>query len=275
MTAPREGPDAPPTRADLERLASGVGRRQPVERQRLHELTAEGVERARRFLAGLRASPGTDPEPPRELLYDEPWSERSGHDVEVERRPFATRREAAEYLAPKLDGLRVVDDAGLWSWLGMFYFAGTVPRKNGAVDLPAVESFVFRDDPSTTEGRRSYQRRYRHYLRSAWRLHEQHADAAFLLDEPITAFPDLTDRILSNFRVFNSRGVVPLMLRLYTDGSGHKPLYPRSPGGLRHLIRVLDQLERTYDVYGMEPDALLRVLPSEFRAWDGVRGPQH
>ena len=39
-------------------------------------------------------------------------------------------------------------------------------------------------------------------------------------------------------------------------------------GGLRHLIRVLDQLERTYDVYGMEPDALLRILPEEFRQWD-------
>ena len=273
MTSPRGEADSPPARADLERLAAGVGQRRPVERQRLRRLTDRGIERARRFLAELRENPGASPEPPRELLYDEPWSERSGYDAEVERRPFATRREAAEHLAPKLEGLRVVDDAGLWSWLGMFYFASTVPRKNGAVDLPAAESFVFMDDTATTEGRRSYQRRYRHYLRSAWRLREQHPDAAFLLDEPIAAFPDLTDRILSNFRVFNSRGVVPLMLRLYTDGSGHKPLYPRSPGGLRHLINVLGQLERTYDVYGMEPDALLRVLPSEFRAWDGGPGP--
>ena len=273
MTSSRGEADAPPARADLERLAAGVGQRRPVERQRLHRLTAEGIERARRFLGELRENPGASPEPPHELLYDEPWSERSGYGAEVERRPFATRREAAEHLAPKLEGLRVVDDAGLWSWLGMFYFASTVPRKNGAVELPAAESFVFMDDTATTEGRRSYQRRYRHYLRSAWRLREQHPDAAFLLDEPIAAFPDLTDRILSNFRVFNSRGVVPLMLRLYTDGSGHKPLYSRSPGGLRHLINVLGQLERTYDVYGMEPDALLRVLPPEFRAWDGGPGP--
>ena len=67
---PDDGSDAPATRADLERLAAGVGRRRPVERQRLHRLTAKGVERAREFLADLRENPGKDREPPHELLYD-------------------------------------------------------------------------------------------------------------------------------------------------------------------------------------------------------------
>ena len=58
------------------------------------------------------------------------------------------------------------------------------------------------------------------------------------------------------------------MLRLYTTGTRQKRGFGQRPGGLRHLIRVLDQLERTYDVYGMSPDALIRILPEEFRRWD-------
>ena len=52
-----------------------------------------------------------------------------------------------------------------------------------------------------------------------------------------------------------------------------EPPSDEARGGLRHLLRVLDQLERTYDVYGMEPDALLSILPEEFRQWDGGPGP--
>ena len=64
------------------------------------------------------------------------------------------------------------------------------------------------------------------------------------------------------------------MLRLYTHGRQQKRGFGRRPGGLRHLIRVLDQLERTYDVYGMSPDALIRILPEEFRRWDGESAPR-
>ena len=86
----------------------------------------------------------------------------------------------------------------------------------------------------------------------------------------------LTTRIFNTNRIFNSAGIVELIIRLYTQGTRQKPraVQNTSAGGLLHLIRVLDQLERTHDVYGMEPEALLRVLPSEFRAWDGGPGPQ-
>ena len=62
-------------------------------------------------------------------------------------------------------------------------------------------------------------------------------------------------------------------MRLYTRGAHQKRGFIYDRGGLRHLIRVLDQLERTHDVYGMEPDALLKILPDEFRQWDGGSGP--
>ena len=237
----------------------------------LRRLTAEGIAEALAFLTRLREEPDADREPPRELLYRQPWSRAYGEEVRVERRGFRNRREAGAYLSPLLAPVRhrITDDAGVWSWLGMFYFPEIAGALEGRSRDIALEAFVFSDDESTTEKRRSYQRRYRHLLRGSWLLWERHReDAGFLLDEDITTFTDLADRVFSDFRVFNSAGVVPLAIRLYAEGERLKERYSRSPGGLRHLLRVLPQLELTHDVYGMEPDALLRVLPDDFRAWE-------
>ena len=237
----------------------------------VRRLTQHGIEGAQEFLVAWNLDPEGHREPPMELLYDSRYSQLFGGGLEVDQRRFRTRRDAAEYFAPKLSPIKrqIPDDAGLWSWLGMYYFPSIAPLRAASDREIGKESFVFSDDESTTEARRSYQRRYRHYLRAAWSLYDQLGEqAAFLLDEPISSFSDLADRILSNFRIFNSKGVVPLLLRLYTEGDRLKAGYTRSEGGLRHLIRVLDQLERTYDVYGMPPDALLGVLPESFRRWD-------
>jgi hypothetical protein len=41
------------------------------------------------------------------------------------------------------------------------------------------------------------------------------------------------------------------------------------PGTLRRFVHVLQQLDVTYDVYGMSGQALLDLLPAEFDPWRG------
>ena len=277
---PAQAP-APP-QPDIQRLATaiddGLGQARPIERQGLRRLTPDGIQLARQFLADLRESPTGPIEPPRQLFYDERYAQPFPGEVEVERRPFRTRREAAGYLAPRLEPIRrlVADHAGAWSWLGMYYFADTVRvRSEGGVWLSRVDDqFIMGSQNSGTRSQRPL-----HYLWSSWRLYEQHRrdleSVAFWLDQDLTERGYLTTRIFNTIRIFNSAGIVQLIARLYTEDRHQKPLVTdsRSRGGLRHLIRVLDQLERTHDVYGMEPDALLQILPSEFHAWDGGTGP--
>ena len=258
----------------VETAQTGLGQPRRVERQRLRRLTPDGIERARQFLADLRDDPTGAIEPPSDLLYDERYAARFVGEIEVERRPFRTRREVAVYFEPLLKPIAhlVADHAGVWSWLGIFYFAETARRENGVVQLsPLDETFVVdREDAAS----RSYQLRFRHYLWGSWRLYEQHGEsAAFLLDRELARWGDIEQRSFGAIRIFNSVGIVPLILRLYTHGAQQKSGFIYHRGGLRHLIRVLDQLERTYDVYGMEPDALLSILPEEFRRWDGGPGP--
>ena len=236
----------------------------------VRRLTDLGIERAKEFLALMRENPGADREPPRELLFGERYSRPFRESVSVERRSFRTRREAGEYFAPRFNSIRpiVADHSGLWSWLGIYYFAEIVRVKDGVQVLsPVDDTFVFMDSND--------RHAYRHYLRGAWRLFDAHGEgAAFLLDQSLTSFGDLADRAFSSIRIFNSAGIIQLMLRLYTHGRQQKRGFGQRPGGLRHLIRVLDHLERTYDVYGMSPDALIRILPEEFRRWDSESAPR-
>lgn len=241
---------------------------------RAREFTATGIRRARRFLKEVREDPVSRRSPPRDLLKGRECTRRFRGKLTIERRrrPFRSRREIGEYLAPRLRPLApgIAERTSLWSWLGLFYFGNTVRVVNGAIELsPLDETFVI--DPLDTQNLRGS---HRHYLRSAWQLYEVHGDnAAFLLNQPPTARGDIADRILQSRRIFNSKGIVPLILDLYTEGNRTKRGFQSRPGGLRHLLRVLDQLERTHDVYGMSPEALACILPEEFKPWTNRSAP--
>lgn len=230
------------------------------------ELTASGIARALRFLADVRADPAGPPAPPRDLLFHNRYSRPFANAPTLESRAFATRREVGEYLSPRLAPIKrqIVDRASFWSWLGIFYFEGTVRVVDGAARLSAGDETVVIDpgDPLATRSIHS------HYLRSAWRVFEAYGEeAAFLLNQAPGSRSNIADRILRSQRVFNSTGLVSLILRLYTHQGRQKQGFMRRAGGLVHLIRILDQLERTHDVYHMSPDALIRILPPEFDPW--------
>ncbi len=234
-------------------------------------LTAAGIAQAQDFLTRLRelALPVADRTPPADLLFGEPCSRPfvSSHEIMVAPRAFRTRREAGEYLLPRLQPVRrqILDDAGVWSWLGMYYLKHIAPPVLSSNNM----TLIFESGESNA-GRYDLYRRCRHYLWGSWQLYERHGEsAAFLLDQPIATWDDLSHRAFGYRRVFTSRGVVQAMLRLYTTGTRKKRGYSLGEGGLRHLLRVLPQLELTYDVYGMEPDALLGVLPQPFQRWLG------
>ena len=146
------------------------------------EFTEEGIEAARRVLSLVRAQPRRSVVPLLDdLLFRAPYTRPFTDAPDVEPRAFATRAEAAAYLEARLRPIqhRIGDNAGFWSWLGMFYFEHTVRRDGEGLPRlsPLDETFVVYPGE-----RRSYQRRYRHYLWSAWRLQQQHGPhAGFLL----------------------------------------------------------------------------------------------
>ncbi len=229
------------------------------------ELTPAGIARAREVLADSRAHPTMPIVVPHALLFDPPFSAEVPNAPQVLSQPFESRRAAAAYFTPLLASARSrwFDHYGMWSWLGMYFLRDNIRMRDGRVDLfSRDESYVIFSDESQSE-----RRRYLHYLWSAWQVAEVHPDATYILDRPLMDQSDIVDRVFSYPRLFNSVAIVQLILRLYADGTNSKPLSGRSRGGLRHLIRVLDQLERTHDIYGMTLDQLLSLLPADFDRW--------
>ena len=112
--------------------------------------------------------------------------------------------------------------------------------------------------------------------RLLWRRYRQHgAEADFLLAVRLFEFGDISDRVFSDSRVCNSVGVVPLIMQLlimqlYTMMGRQKTGFGHGPGGLRHLMRLLNQRERTHDIYAMTPDELIQILPPKFERWNGL-----
>lgn len=241
------------------------------------ELTDAGIRAAKTYLAVLRQD--ADAKPPAGLLTDRSYAKPVTPAVSVEQRSFANRREAGEYLADRLAPLgvgRIADNAGLWSWLGMFYFEQVVGwYADGRMRIAAADvAYVI--DPQSD--RRGDSQRHRNRLLAAWDIYTRHGEARArgLLSHPVSAMEQLADRLLGAVEAYRAPGIMDLANRLYTDpatgmqksgiaGGGRDNQRP--PGGIVRLLDVLNQLYMTYDVYGMTAEQLLPLLPAEFERW--------
>ena len=240
---------------------------------RLHEMTDEGIRSARDYLAVLRD--GRRIPFPDALLTAPQYATPVEPEVFVERRSFNTRRDASVYLARPLARLpraKVLENAYLWSWIGMFYFESLVSRDaDGAPRLGRNPDIAFVIDPLGVG--RGETRTYAHRLMLAYEVFVRHGDRAwFMLAEPVNSLSRFTLRLAGKDEAFRSVGVIDLAHRLYADPQTRR-LKARSlgesrataaPGTMPRFLDVLDQLYMTYDVYGMTAEQLLPLLPAEF-----------
>lgn len=242
--------------------------------QRVHQLTATGVQAAKAYLADLRERPGDTPFP-EGLLTVAPFAEVIEPTMSVVDRAFASRRAAGQYLSECLHPLpleKAVSNAGLWSWLGMFYFDRLVGRdESGQPRLGNNADVAYLLDPVKKSRGEN-----RHRLRLAYETYVRHGEKAwFMLNQPVMAMEQLAERLSGKPIAFRSTGIVQLAHLLYADpatgrtkqGYGGGGQDQRRAGNLMRFIDVLDQLYMTYDVYGMTAEELLKLLPPEFAAW--------
>lgn len=243
----------------------------------ISQLTPQGVAAAKEYLAALRAGQADAPFP-EGLLTAASYAEPLEPQVSIAARDFANRREAGQYLQfwlGHLPAAKVIGNAGLWSWLGMFYFDRLVDRDDAGHPRLGRDPDVAYVIDSEGEGR-GERRHFAHRLLLAYETYTRHGENAwFMLNQPVNSVGQLTDRLIGAPALFRSRGIVKLAHLLYADpATGRtKPRYggggqdQRRPGNLMRFIDVIDQLYMTYDVYGMTAEELLKLLPPEFEQW--------
>jgi len=232
----------------------------------LRALNPNGVARFRLALAKMRD--GTANEPPTDLLEDSAHTELLSVDINAEPRAFVSRLELGQYLNELLDPLQVDEidrNRGLWSWLSLWLFDSVSPRRPDGSRKPGRD---YRHIPDF-----SYRYRHRHLLFGPYELFRRHGPRSIvLLAGTPSSESNLYHEIAGRQELVANGGVIDATVRLYMDRKSGAPKKGAQgaatiPGGVRRLVRVLQQLDLTFDLHAMSGKQIVDLLPDEFEVW--------
>ncbi len=235
-------------------------------RKSVRALSDAGVERFRAYLAELRS--GVTRAPPLQLLDDAGATRELPVETVVELRRFESRLALGVYLHERLAGMDAEDldaDAGLWAWLSLFFFDEVCPVRADGRRRPGQD---YRHVPSF-----EYPTAHRHLLYGPYQVYRRHGvTAALLLSGPPHSESGVYHEIAGRRELIANRGVLDAATLLYYDAARRAPRPgaqgpTSSPGTVRRFVRVLQQLDMTYDIYGLSGRQLLELLPPEFDVW--------
>jgi hypothetical protein len=231
---------------------------------KLCRLNEQGMDQFINFLDSLNSD---TPLPyPSALLQDPTANEVIKPEIEIERRSFGSRYAAAEYLYHKFEdsGLTNVEkDHGLWAWLSLFYFEELCPPENGR--------YVLKEKARYFPDLSNFRRYYRHPLAGSFLIYSAHRDnpsrTLGLLSVPLDKMNDIIEQLASRQEIITNAGLVELVTELYYDKTASKP--KKGSGGKgdgcpRRLADILNQFDTTYDLYSINLNDMLSLLPREF-----------
>ena len=232
----------------------------------MRSLNSVGIENFRAYLARLRD--GSAAAPPRDLLEDSNYSTELPFGLEVAPRRFTSRFVLGRYLCDALAPVRTEGldrNVGVWAWMSLALFDQVCPPAKDGTRKPGQD---YRHIPDF-----SYRYRHRHLLYGPYEVYRRHEGfSALLLSGPVNSESAMYHEIASRQDLIANRGVVEATLELYLDRKRRAPKHgcqdaKGPPGSVRRLVRVLQQLDVNYDVYGMSGKDIVSVLPEEFDAW--------
>jgi len=202
------------------------------------------------------------------LCHDDTLAIPIAPSVSIERRLFASKLEAAEYLYTKVQGATdAFYNAGLWSWLSAFYFDSVSPIERGGQRKPRA---TYRH---ILQSGRNWRHSHRHLLAGPVRTYAFHKERAqLLLSGPVHKMGDFVEQLCSRQEIAGNRGLIEAATTLYWDerlASPKRGAAPNKhkPGTLRRFVDVIQQFELTYDLYSMSGEEILSLLPAEFTPW--------
>lgn len=224
----------------------------------LRKFNQQGIE----HFDEIRASAVIQQDELDSLLNDDRWSSAVSPEIEIERIDFPTRFEVGTYFYALFDvadipGLDV--DQGIWTWIAAYYFDLLCPPGK----RPGHRArWVLAND---------YRQYYRHLLAGPYQIYKAHSDnpkraMAVLANQPHEP-GDIAEQLASRQEIVTNRCIMEVATRLYIDPLTDRPKIgaaAREQGSARRLAMVLNQLDLTWDLYRLEPDKLIELLPDEF-----------
>ncbi len=227
----------------------------------------EGESRFREYIHELRQNPAAS----RPDLNRQPYSQEFSPRLSIdETRIFRTKMELAEYIDICFThaGLNREDVLGrndLWTWLAYIWLDQLAPtRDDGSRDIKEDAKYICSLD---------YRDYYRHFVAGPYYIYSRHGreNSRIFLYSPVYEHNDFIEQCASRQFIIAYENIVACINRLYFDpriASPRKGAQSRKrPGNIRRFVKVIQQLELTFDIYDMEPDQILGLLPAEFNEW--------
>jgi len=239
----------------------------------VRRLNDAGISRFANYVAALDEDPTLDP--PKEMLFADEWSEKVPFVASIDAQPygraFASAYELGHYLCTtvlvSLSKSDIANDYRLWNWLALYLFDELCPSIGGHRKPLETSAYVLAKEYS-------YQRYYRHIVRSAWGLVAVHGDRSKVLLVPGTNHPvpvavraEPQMQISATQQFVESKNIVRLAYELYFDEKSDKlkaGSSAKDDGGPRRFVSVLNQFDLTYDLEDPPVATLLQLLPKEF-----------
>ena len=237
--------------------------RQPI--MILHRFNEQGIKRFTEYHTNLSLNAMTPP--PVEWLEDPNLTEIVKGNVEIQPVIFSSRKEAGLYLDRVISQTEIdipEKDAGLWTWLTLFFFDQVCPPDRYGKRMP-------RDEARLIPKVDNYLRFYRHLLLGPYLIIRAHRDdperVVALLLKPLHEPGEIPEQLQSKLQLVTNRSIMEVATRLYVDKTTHllkRGSSSKKKGAPRRLVTFLSQLDLTYYLYGLSADELIQLLPKEF-----------
>jgi len=233
-------------------------------------LNTEGIQLFSSFLDRIESEKNvTVPN----ILEDLNYTEELPVDVFLDNKTFKNRTELAGHIFNRFSesNLQTSDnDIGLWTWITLYYFDQVCPDK-----AVGRRKRNFRSNPREREAYilspSNYQRYYRHLIAAPYSLYKNYSSSPEILSSflctPIYEINEVYAQIGASQEYISNKSIVHAVTKLYYDsekeqnktGAGSK-----TGGTPRRLVDALDQFILTFDLYSMDADEILSILPREF-----------
>ena len=229
---------------------------------RIRRFKPEGIQAFKDFLAGVRS--GATSGPPDDLIQTDSLSAIAADETLVPPWTFPNRFTLGKALCTLFDEPRLSDyrrDTGVWTWLAATYFNELCPD-NGGVRRPGETARWIPEEGD-------FRKYYRHLLagpEGIYRAHRRHPEVAMaVLAQPAHRPGDVAEQLSARQERISNPTVMAVASRLYVKKKAiRRGAAGRGPGSARRFAAVLNQLDLTWDLYDLDPDGLLELLPSEF-----------
>lgn len=239
----------------------------------IRSLTRKGEERFEDILYGIKSEERRDFSIAE--VNDVPFSNFFEPGIKIGRVDFKSRYEMGKYLYNLFSENEVsrdtlLRDPGIWNWISAFWFEILVPyeQDNKKRVIRDISSYIFR--PDQTEGKAK--KGHRHLVLGAWEAYYLHGEFSELLFyTPVYQHGDFAEQLSAYQDIITNKGLIEAAYNLYWDEKKKAPKRGATSrnreGSLRRLIRVVEQLDLTYDLFGMNAQEILDILPREFDQW--------